>query len=255
MGPRILVQVFRLWWCLAGLAEGSRAAEILEPPRVEALTGTSATIRWYTEVPTGTRVHYGLGPNRLTESAEAGVGTLHEVVLDRLQPGTAYFFAVGTARKLLATGQFTTLASPATNSAPVSTSPVEKARTLLGRWFGDSSAASSPPPPPTADRAPVASATWGNPGSLPDHFARHGADFGARSPEDYAAKAWQFRQRARAGGLLVKVDDDGTQRVFDPATGAFAAYNRDGTTKTFFKPGNPGYFDRQPGRLVRAISP
>lgn len=40
------------------------------------------------------------------------------------------------------------------------------------------------------------------------------------------------------------------KRVFDPKTGAFAAYNRDGTTKTFFKPGSPGYFERQPGRIV-----
>jgi len=267
MVPRFFVQMIGLWCCAFGLIAKLNAAEILEPPRAEALTPTSATIRWYTEVPTGTRVHYGLGPNRLTQEVEAGVGTLHEVVLDHLAPGTNYFFAVGTARRLLATGQFST--SPLANTAPVSTSPVEKARALLGRWFGDSSAAMATPPPVSssrpipplsttttpATRAPAASATWGNPASLPDHFARHGADFGAKSAEDYAAKAWQFRQRAREGGLLVKVDDDGVQRVFDPATGAFAAYNRDGTTKTFFKPGSAGYFSRQPGRLVGAHTP
>ncbi len=104
--------------------------------------------------------------------------------------------------------------------------------------------------------APVPSAalrveqSWGNPATLPDHFARHGSDFGAASAEDYAGLAWQFLQRAKAEGLPAKIDPTGTLRVYDPASGAFAAYNRDGTTKTFFKPGNAGYFDRQPGRLV-----
>jgi pyocin large subunit-like protein len=38
--------------------------------------------------------------------------------------------------------------------------------------------------------------------------------------------------------------------VYDPGTRAFGAYNRDGTTKTFFKPGTRDYFERQPGRPV-----
>ena len=59
-----------------------------------------------------------------------------------------------------------------------------------------------------------------------------------------------FLQRARVEGLPAKVDSSGVLRVFDPRSGAFAAYNRNGTTKTFFKPGSPGYFDRQPGRPV-----
>ena len=98
--------------------------------------------------------------------------------------------------------------------------------------------------------APRAAETWGNLATLPDHFARHGSDFAATSAEDYARLAWQFLQRARAKGLPAKVDPTGTLRVYDPGTGAFAAYNRNGTTKTFFKPGSPGYFDRQPGRPI-----
>ncbi len=62
--------------------------------------------------------------------------------------------------------------------------------------------------------------------------------------------AWEFLQRAKAQSLPAKVDPTGTLRVFDPRSGAFAAYNRNGTTKTFFKPGNPEYFNRQPGREV-----
>ena len=111
-------------------------------------------------------------------------------------------------------------------------------------------------PRPATTRASMPSAalrvgqSWGNPATLPDHFSRHGSDFGATSAEDYARLAWQFLQRAKAEGLPAKVDPTGTLRVYDPASGAFAAYNRDGTTKTFFKPGSPGYFDRQPGRPV-----
>lgn len=92
--------------------------------------------------------------------------------------------------------------------------------------------------------------TWGRPETLPDHFARHGRDFGARDADDYAAQAHAFLERAKASGLSAKRDHDGSLRIYDAATGTFAAYNADGTTKTFFKPGNPTYFDRQPGTPV-----
>ncbi len=90
---------------------------------------------------------------------------------------------------------------------------------------------------------------WGNPSTLQDHFDRHGADFGATDPEDYALAAHAL-YLAR-GDFQVK-NDNGTLRVYDADTGAFGAYNRDGTTKTFFKPDDgQAYFDRQPGKLVK----
>jgi pyocin large subunit-like protein len=46
-------------------------------------------------------------------------------------------------------------------------------------------------------------------------------------------------------------DSDQSLRVYDPKTRAFAAYNRDGTTKTYFRPNSPTYWDRQPGRLIQ----
>jgi pyocin large subunit-like protein len=50
----------------------------------------------------------------------------------------------------------------------------------------------------------------------------------------------------------MKLDDtDGTLRVFDPKTRAFAAYNEGGRTKTFFKPESASYWQRQPGRPVK----
>lgn len=95
-----------------------------------------------------------------------------------------------------------------------------------------------------------ARATWGNPRSLADHFERHGGDFRAKDADEYARMAWQFGELAKQGHFLVKVDEDGVRRVFDPRSGAFAAYNSDGTTKTYFKPNSRDYFARQPGRLV-----
>jgi len=88
---------------------------------------------------------------------------------------------------------------------------------------------------------------WGRPETLDDHFARHGRDFKARDAADYAQQAHLFLDRAKTTGLPAKRDSDGTLRVFDPRTGAFGAYNSDGTTKTYFKPGSRDYFDRQPG--------
>ena len=122
-------------------------------------------------------------------------------------------------------------------------------------WLGGNGAAQS-------DRKPArvrsssqsattrAAQTWGNPASLPDHFARHGADFGARNAEEYARMASEFLQRAKADALSAKVGSNGVLRIYDSRSGTFGAYNRDGTTKTFFKPGNPVYFERQPGRPV-----
>ena len=87
---------------------------------------------------------------------------------------------------------------------------------------------------------------WGNPKTLEDHFQRHGADFEAENPEDYARQARAFY--LNRDQYQIKTDADGTARIYDAATNAFGAYNADGTTKTYFKPGNgQAYFDRQPG--------
>ena len=90
------------------------------------------------------------------------------------------------------------------------------------------------------------SRTWGNREALPDHFDRHGNDFGAPNEENYAQQANRFfLERDR---YQVKTDMDGIIRVYDPETNTFGSYNSDGTTRTFFKPrGGQRYFDNQPG--------
>src|SRR5215472_7838690 len=82
----------------------------------------------------------------------------------------------------------------------------------------------------------AAGESWGDPATLADHFARHGADFGATTADEYAAQASAFLQRSQAEGLPTKVDSRGVIRVYDPNTNTFGAYNPNGTTRTFYKP-------------------
>ena len=103
---------------------------------------------------------------------------------------------------------------------------------------------------PSADLGGSARQTWAHPDTLPDHFARHGADFHARDADDYAAQAAAFLQRAKTTGLPAKRTGDGSLRIYEPATDTFGAYNANGTTRSFFKPGSPTYFDRQSGESV-----
>ncbi|MDQ2868646.1 MAG: hypothetical protein M3R59_09600 [Verrucomicrobiota bacterium] len=195
--------------------------------------GTEATIRWQTDVACGTRVK--IAPHAtVIEPSDHTPTTAHSARIIALQPGVAYQISLGTARKWLATQTLAAANTPTTPPPPLATATPQPSVAVI---------ASSVIRPP-------ARRTWGNPGSLPDHFNRHGGDFGATDPEDYARKAWEFQQQAKREGFPAKLDSDGTLRVFDPKTGAFAAYNRDGTTKTFFKPGSRDYFERQPGRSI-----
>jgi pyocin large subunit-like protein len=190
-------------------------------------------------------VSYGTAPDALTQHAEGGTTADHHVTLTGLTPGQRYHFSVGTARKKLATGTFVMSASP--SSSP----PVKPDSSPTRSPSPERASPATKPAAAPVQKTPPARMTWGNYGSLQDHFVRHGPDFGSRSAEEYAAQAWSFRQRAYAAGFPMKLDTDGTLRVFDPANGAFAAYNRDGTTKTYFKPGSRDYFSRQPGRPVK----
>jgi pyocin large subunit-like protein len=242
--------LFPVWFLglamfFGGVASPLQAAvQIADGPKVEA-QDTSAVLRWTTDIACGSHVKVGISANALTRKAEAeGVGTDHAVTVTDLQPATTYYFSVGTARVSLATGSFTTSGKGA-KPTPVTEAPKDKGKR-------DASAKPSTPITASAPKVPPLSKIWGNPSSLPDHFARHGGDFGASSPEEYARMAWLFLQRATAEGLPAKYDEsDDTIRVWDPKSRTFAAYHRDGRAKTFFKPDSRGYFDRQPGKSVK----
>ena len=78
------------------------------------------------------------------------------------------------------------------------------------------------------------------------HFARHGAEFGGVTEAEYLRGAQTLRDASVGGTVEESTRPDGTLSRFDRASGAFIAYDPDGTILTFFKP-NTGesYFRRQ----------
>ncbi len=96
---------------------------------------------------------------------------------------------------------------------------------------------------------------WGRADTLADHFVRHGADFGARTADEYLALGTDFLQRSQLERLPTKIDSGGVIRAYDAATNMFGAFNPDGTIRTFFKPDpkvhgyptNLDYWRAQPG--------
>ena len=85
---------------------------------------------------------------------------------------------------------------------------------------------------------------------LGEHFAKHGADFAPMTVQQYLRAAQALRD-APVGGAVEEIRRaDGTTSRYDRATGAFVAFNADGTIRTFFKPNNgEAYFRRQAQHL------
>jgi pyocin large subunit-like protein len=82
-----------------------------------------------------------------------------------------------------------------------------------------------------------------------EHFAKHGSEFGHISAEEYLHRAQALRDSPPGGPILEAIKPGGIVTRFDKRSGAFGAYNRDGTIRTFFIP-NAGerYFHRQATR-------
>jgi pyocin large subunit-like protein len=82
-----------------------------------------------------------------------------------------------------------------------------------------------------------------------EHFAKHGREFGNISQSEYLHLAQELRDAPAGGPVLEIVKPHGIVTRFDKRSGAFGAYNRDRTIRTFFKP-NDGerYFRRQAER-------
>jgi len=85
---------------------------------------------------------------------------------------------------------------------------------------------------------------------LNEHYAKHGAEFGNITKQDYLRQAQLLRDAAVGGPVLQTVRADGVTTRFDRQTGAFIAFNPNGTIRTFFKP-NDGerYYRRQAERV------
>jgi pyocin large subunit-like protein len=118
--------------------------------------------------------------------------------------------------------------------------------------------AASVPTTPTASAPPAAAAIrpgkgFKNAERLAEHFDKHGAEFNAPSKEAYLGMAQALRD-APAGGDVLEIvrPADGVVSRFDKKTGAFLAYDPDGTIRTFFKPNDgEAYFRRQARRAPR----
>ena len=85
---------------------------------------------------------------------------------------------------------------------------------------------------------------------LDEHYDKHGAEFGRITKQDYLRQAQLLRDAEVGGPVLQTVRADGVTTKFDRQTGAFVAFNRNGTIRTFFKP-NDGerYYRRQAERV------
>jgi pyocin large subunit-like protein len=84
---------------------------------------------------------------------------------------------------------------------------------------------------------------------LLEHYQKHGSEFGSITIDEYLRQAQVLRDQSVGGDLLKFVRTDGVVTRFDRSTGAFIAFNSDGTIRTYFKP-NAGesYFLRQRNR-------
>ncbi len=86
--------------------------------------------------------------------------------------------------------------------------------------------------------------------NLEEHFSKHGAEFAGTSMEQYLQLAQALRD-APAGGDIEEIvrPGDGVVSRFDRKSGAFMAFDRDGTIRTFFHPNDgESYFRRQANR-------
>jgi pyocin large subunit-like protein len=84
---------------------------------------------------------------------------------------------------------------------------------------------------------------------LREHYEKHGSELGAISKEEYLRQAQMLRDRPAGGDILEVKRSDGVVTRFDRKTGAFVAFDRDLTIRTYFRP-NDGerYFLRQARR-------
>ena len=112
--------------------------------------------------------------------------------------------------------------------------------------------AAAPPVSPSAGVPPPVSSSVGfrSRERLEEHYNKHGTEFGGITIEEYLHRAQALRDATVGDDVLEVVrPTDGVVSRFDRATGAFLAFDADGTIRTFFKPNDgEAYFRRQAKR-------
>lgn len=103
---------------------------------------------------------------------------------------------------------------------------------------------------PTTEAAPVMTANRRETvdAKVQRLYERNGADFGAKSPEDFLTKVEAFTQSPPAGVDTAK-RPNGDTLLYQASTNTFAVVARDGTPRTMFKPDDgPAYWAEQKER-------
>lgn len=103
-------------FCL--IAIHANAQNVVRGPYLQILTQQSVEVCWRTDVPTDSKVEYGFGLLGQTFTQSTGAQTTeHRVTLTGLQPGTKYYYSVGSSAGMLAGGHehFRFKTSPASN--------------------------------------------------------------------------------------------------------------------------------------------
>ena len=98
------------WLCLSfciliPAAAAQLAPRVVRGPYLQTGTPTGIVVRWRTDVPTDSRVRFGLEPGSLDRQVDDPRLTAdHEVTLSGLQPGTRYYYSIGSTSLVLAGG-------------------------------------------------------------------------------------------------------------------------------------------------------
>jgi hypothetical protein len=83
-------------------------------------------------------------------------------------------------------------------------------------------------------------------------FNRDGADFGAKSVDDFVAKTHAFVDRPPTGALIL-TRNNGDKLIYDPKANVFAVVSKEGAPRTMFKPRDgAAYWDEQKQRQAES---
>ena len=84
---------------------------------------------------------------------------------------------------------------------------------------------------------------------LDSHWRKHGSEFNVASKAEYLAMAQDLRDSPLSARVIEAPQANGSYARFDRTTGAFLAFNRDLTIRTFFRPNDgESYFRRAVNR-------
>lgn len=84
---------------------------------------------------------------------------------------------------------------------------------------------------------------------LDSHWLKHGSEFNVSSKAEYLAMAQELRDAPLSGNVIEAPQSNGSYARFDRRSGAFLAFNRDLTIRTFFRPDDgEAYFRRAVNR-------